>query len=571
MMQRVEELEGEVSFLKTRLARLEQEAGYKTPGDQGSMKARRQAAEKVSGASGAGIKDVLTREGLESLIGGKLLNRVGIIVLLAGIAYFLKYSFDNNWINETGRIIIGLLAGTSLMVAGDLAMKRGYNYFSQGLSGGGIAVIYLTVYAGTNFYHIFNPGISFTLLALTALSGGILSVRQNAYGVALLSTLGGFMSPFLIGSSDPHPVPLLGYVALLDLAVLFLAYYKNWRSLNIISFIGTALVYIIYMSSYNSPAEVAVNGVFLLVFFVIFGSLAFLYNVRNKRPTEIWDVLLIVLNTAFFLAASLENLRQYDGWHGLFAVFLAAVFLLTSLWLQKRKTGDSLLTGAMLGTGLALVTVAIPLQMDGEWCTVFWLAEAIILFYLGVRARNIWVQRAGLSLLVLTSVFQMSEHVYKAVPVVNLHSLGSYLAIAGLFFAFSALYRDTGLKDRKLAWPLAVFGIIMALDQLSWEVTNFYRYYKLGHQYDFAVSLVWVAAALVLMLIGMLKNIKGFRLAALALFGLTVGKVLLFDLQHLAMVLRVIILLVVGVILVGVSFVYQRKDGKGKGDGNENG
>lgn len=203
--QKIEEMEREINSLKLRVSELENAREHKTT-VQTVKHSARQLPDNTDIVSKPRIKDKIIKEGLENIIGGKLLNRVGILVLLLGMAYFLKFSFDNNWINETGRIIIGLVAGISLLVAGDFAMNKRYNYFSQGLSGGGIAVIYLTVFAGTNFYHIFNPFISFTILAFTALAGGILAVRQNAYGVALLSTLGGFMSPFLIGSRDPQPL-----------------------------------------------------------------------------------------------------------------------------------------------------------------------------------------------------------------------------------------------------------------------------------------------------------------------------------------------------------------------------
>lgn len=567
IVQKIENLEKEINTLKLRISQLENASTNETAPQSKDISAE-QPSRKRNIPSKSKVTDKLIKEGLENIIGGKLLNRVGILVLLLGIAYFLKYSFDNNWINETGRIIIGLVAGISLLVAGDIAMNKRYIYFSQGLTGGGIAVIYLTVYAGTNYYYIFNPGISFALLALTALAGGILAVRQNAYGVAFLSTLGGFMSPFLIGSNDPRPLPLLSYVVLLDLAVLYLAYYKSWRSLNTISFIGTALVYILYRSSGISSSDVLLNQIFLVIFLVIFGSLAFLYNVRNNKPTEIQDVLLVVLNTAFFLSASLENLHEYDSWHGLFTVFLALLYLLLSLFLQKRKAGDLLLLYAFLGTGLSLVTIAIPLQMDGDWRAVFWLAEAAILFYCGVKARDTWVQRAGLLLLAVTSTIPLLNPVYEAVPVFNLQCLSASLAIAGLFFVFYTFYFNPDLKDRKAAWPAAVYGVILTLKQLSWELSNFYLYYKLGYQDDFAVSLAWLVLALVFLVTGLMKNIEGFRYLSLSLLGLIIGKVLLLDLQNLAIVFRVMLLLLTGVVLVGVSFIYQRKNNKAEENKN---
>ncbi|OPX84131.1 MAG: hypothetical protein A4E53_03906 [Pelotomaculum sp. PtaB.Bin104] len=180
LVQRLALLEEEVNSLKARLATLENQAGpVSSPGEDTDANIRaKQAGRKKHSAGkrhphGRSLHDtILTKDGLESLIGGQLLNRIGIIILLFGVAYFLKYAFDNGWINQTGRIVIGLIAGVSLLTAGDMAMSRKYTYFSQGLTGGGIAVIYLTTFAAANYYQIFSPLVAFVLLVITALAGG---------------------------------------------------------------------------------------------------------------------------------------------------------------------------------------------------------------------------------------------------------------------------------------------------------------------------------------------------------------------------------------------------------------
>lgn len=562
LLKRVESLEEEVNSLKLKLARLENQAiqGI-SPRVKTSQQDKHSAKEDLQSRRPL-KKTLLTKDGLERMIGGQLLNRIGIVILLFGVAYFLKYSFDNRWINEVGRIIIGLTGGVLLLVAGDIAMNRKYIYFSQGLTGGGIAVIYLTTFAAANYYNIFSPVAAFMLLVLTALAGGFLSVRQNAFGVAILSTIGGFLSPFLIGSKSGHPIPLFSYITILDLLVLSLAYYKNWRSLNLLSFAGTVFVYILYKSQSTATPEVLAVELFLAAFFVIFGTLAFFYNVRHKKPTRAPDVLLMVLNIAFFLAASLDNLHRFGNWHGLFVISLAVLYLVVSLTIQRKKSGDNLLFLALLGIGLALVTIAIPIQLNGAWVDIAWMVEAVTLVYGGIKAENKWVSRAGLFLLTFASLFQTTEYVPKTIaPVFNLHSLAAFLAIAGFFLVFYWFNSKPGAADGKIIiWPAAVLGTGLALKQVSWEVVTAVYYFKLGIQNSFAVSLSWAVLAVIIITVGMARDIKGFRFISLALFGLTVSKIMLFDLSNLAMVFRVVILLTVGAILVGVSFAYQRKE-----------
>ena len=517
------------------------------------------------------IANKFNKTGLENIIGGTWLNRIGIIVIFFGVAYFLKYSFENNWISELGRIIIGYIAGTAVMALSDLVLRRNYPYFAQGITGGGIGIIYLTTFAAVNFYHLLNPSVAFGILVFTAFSGGILAVHHNGYSIAVLAAAGGFLTPFLIGSTEARPLILLSYIAVLDLAVLYLAYYKNWRSLNLLGFFSTALVYTIYhFNSYSTAVNnLWLNQTFLTLYFIIFGTLAFFYNVRHNEKTSTRDVALILLNAAFFYISAGNNLDYANkDWVDGLAVTLAVVYLTLAYTLHKRKLGDQLLFFTMLGTGIAFITIAIPLLFNQNWTYTAWVTEAIVLLYAGIKGENIWVRRAGLALLSFVSLGVFTEYPYFSkppIPILNYYSITACLSTIGFYFVAHMYYHGAEIteKERIKVWPAAVIGTILAVKEISWEVTNFIDYFKLPYSYNFAISLAWVLFAVFLMLLGMKKDIKGFRYISLSLFGLTTLKVMLFDLSGLAMIYRVLILFIVGIVLVGVSFIYQRRDRTG--------
>lgn len=573
LQEQLEALASEVHSLKERVALLEARqstAQVTAPAKSSSERTTKKSWERVAGHSQV-MKNKLTKEGLESIIGGKLLNRLGILVLLFGLGYFLKYSFDNQWIGELGRVVIGYLGGLGLLVAGDLVMRKQYRIFSQGLTGGGLAALYVTTFAATNFYHLLGSGTAFVLLVLTATAGGLLAVRQNAYGVAVLTTLGGFLSPFLIGSEEANALGLLGYVAVLDLAVLYLAHHKQWRSLNTLSFLGTSLVYTLYSQTTTATEQsIWLNQAFLVLYFSIFGTLAFWHNIRHKKITEARDVWLLVLNAAFFFLSTADNIdRLYADWLGILALLMALLYLLLALTLQKKKLGDTLLMMALLGTGLAFVTIAIPLQLDEERVvSSAWLVEAMALIYGGLRGGNRWVRRAGVALMLMVSLSVHLDIPYfeqPLLPILNFYSVSCILGVLGFFFVAHFYYQQTLITDRerKLVWPAAVLGTVLAIKHIAWEVANGLQYLKLDYSVNFSVSLAWLAFAVFLMLLGLWRNLRGFRYLALALFCSTTAKVMLVDLIGLAMVFRVLILMIVGVILVGVSFIYLRRE---KGD-----
>lgn len=564
IVDRLTDLENEVAVLRAKVDYLEEMTG-----------AQREYTEKKKTYQGGEVKKESPRnrpetalswesfsfkDGLEQLIGGKVLNRVGILILLFGTAYFLKYAFDNQWIGEVGRIIIGLVAGISLMAAGDLLMRRKYHYFSQGLSGGGIAVIYLTVYAAANYYDLFSPAVALGFLVVTAMAGGLLSVRQDAFGVAVFSTIGGFFSPFLIGSDSSNTLFLFSYLAVVGLMVLYLAYYKNWRSLNFLAFFGTSGAYIAY--NLGTESAMLLNQVFLILYFVIFGALAFLYNVRYKRSTTVPDILLAALNAGFFTAATIGNLFEYSDAHGLIAVLLASIYLVVSLTLHKKGLGDRLLFQSMLGIGLALVTLAILLQLEGEWRNIAWAVEAVVLVNSGLKGNIFWIRRAGTAILMLASLCQLSLYAWNLRPLFNPYSLSFLFIIGGFFFVYHLLHNAKEAFDRKTAWAAAIYGVILSLKYVSWEVINGINYLEISFDERFAVSLTWVLLAVAFTILGVVRDNKGFRFLSFALFGIALGKILLLDLSMLAIVFRVMILLIVGTILVGVSFIYQRNEKK---------
>lgn len=401
---------------------------------------------------------------------------------------------------------------------------------------------------------------------LESLSGGKL---LNRLGILIL--LFG-LAPLLIGRAGANPVVLLGYLAVLDVAILYLAFHKQWRSLNHLAFLGTALVYALSQGLSNQTANLWINLSFLTFYFVIFGTQVFFYNIHYRRPTEVWDVLLLVLNAAFFFIASAASLAsRYEDWLGLFAIILALLYLMVALSLKKRRKGDDLLFLSLLGTGLAFVTMAIPLQLKEMWVTeLAWTVEALVLFFVGLKGKNLWVRWAAFLLLgyVLLSLHWAGYPYFETamLPLVNAYSLAANLSVLGCFLLSHFLHHAKGISEpeRKLVWPAAVLGTILAVKQLTWEVDNALSYFMLRFSLDFSVSLAWVAFALFLLLVGLTQNLKGFRYMSLILFGLTICKVIFFDLSGLNMILRMLILIMVGSILVGVSFIYQRREKGGK-------
>ena len=164
--------------------------------------------------------------GFEKQIGQYWLNRIGIVAILVGVSYFLKYAFENNWIGPAGRVAIGLLAGIGLLVWSERFRTRGHQLFSYSLKAIGIGTLYLSLWGAYQVYHLIPASAAFAAMILVTAATITLALTQDAELLATFALAGGFSTPILLSTGQNHEVVLFAYVALLDLAILAMAVVK---------------------------------------------------------------------------------------------------------------------------------------------------------------------------------------------------------------------------------------------------------------------------------------------------------------------------------------------------------
>ena len=175
---------------------------------------------------------------LEKKIGQYWLNRIGIVAMLIGVSYFLKYAFDNNWVGPGGRIAIGLLVGIGLVLWSERFRHRGYAAFSYSLKAVGIGTLYLSLWGAFQIYHLIPAAAAFLAMAIVTAATIALALSQDAELLASFALVGGFSTPVLLSTGQNHEAVLFTYVGLLDLAILTTAIFKPWRRLLWGSFCG---------------------------------------------------------------------------------------------------------------------------------------------------------------------------------------------------------------------------------------------------------------------------------------------------------------------------------------------
>ncbi|MGB2867534.1 MAG: DUF2339 domain-containing protein [Bacteroidota bacterium] len=341
-----------------------------------------------------------TKEEWEALVGGKILNRIGALAFIIGIGFFLKYAFDNNWITEAMRVVIGALAGFLCIALAYRSHKKGFEIFSQGLVGAGIAILYLSVYAAFNFYQLVPQFAAFLMMSavtMIALANGLF---YDSLAVALLGLAGGFLTPLMLSTGDVNETGLFTYIALLDVGLLAIVAKKDsWYLIEPLTFAATWLFYFSWHVAYSTENNLAITLFFVTVFWALFYGLEFLH--ADKPASGMSFVIQIVpgLNAmAYYLSLYLLIDPEHHSWMAGVTIFLGAVYFATILGLSGRKTISMFVRIRYTLSALTLLVLATAIQFSGFRTVSLWLLEAGILLWCSIRWNMRFVSYAALAL-----------------------------------------------------------------------------------------------------------------------------------------------------------------------------
>ncbi len=500
----------------------------------------------------------------ELLVGGRWLNWLGIVAFIVGVSFFLKYAFDRQWIGPTGRVMLGAVAGCAILALAERLRLRGYRPYAHVLSGGGIVILYLSVYAAFGFYQLIGQAPAFVLMALVTATAVALAARYDAYPIAILGLVGGFMTPPLLATNVDNEVGLFGYVALLGAGVLALAYFKRWRSLNYLAFAATWIMVVGWALKFYDLPKLWVTLFFLTLFFIMFAALALIHNVLKERPARWFDTSLVVMNATLYFAASYGLLEDYrvhtEGarpWQGVHALVLAAFFLLLHLVTRHKHRADRLLTYTYVGLAVTFLTMAVAIQLDQQWVTIGWAVEALTLTWVGLKAEEDAPRFAALPVFAVAGLHwflvDMRAAAYQwwqadAVfyPLLNKRAASCAVLVAvcaGIAWLYHRYADRVDEDDRPLLTGLFVLaGYACALTLLSVDLNDYYLQRithartslpesvpVLENAQQFALTLLWTVYAAGAFAVGLRRGGRAVRYAALFVLALAGAKILSED------------------------------------------
>jgi uncharacterized membrane protein len=345
-----------------------------------------------------------SRLSLEVKLGTRWLNWVGIVMTLVGIGFFLKYAYDNAWIGPRGRLAIGTALGMVALGLGERFRRCDWTILFQVLTGGGIAAFYLCVFFSFQVYHLSDQTLSMVLAILVTALAVVMAVAHDAVSIGVLAVVGGFLSPVLLSTGTNHPYALFTYVAILDLVAMGAAYFRRWRAADLLCFVGTALIYQGWYDKFYAPGQMTPALTYTSLFYVMFLLIPTLHGLVRRLSETREGLALIVLNAVLsFLSYYNVLFREYRYALG-FVVLGQALLVLVLFQVWIRRVGrDTNTSASLLTIALALVTIAIPIQLKLYGIPIAWSMEGALLIFLGIRFRQVICRVGGIGALILAA------------------------------------------------------------------------------------------------------------------------------------------------------------------------
>ncbi len=405
----------------------------------------------------------------ERLFSGNVVVKVGIVVLFFGVAFLLKYTYERIQVPIEVRLLAVALGAIALLVLG-WRLRTARAGYALALQGGGVAILYLVIFAALRLFHLLPAPLAFALLVVVAITSAMLAVAQDSLTLAAIGVSGGFLAPVLASTGQGSHVMLFSYYAVLNAGILAIAWTKAWRVLNLLGFGFTFVIGVLWGVNRYRPEDFSTTEPFLLLFFAMYVAIPLLF--ARRRAVELKDyvdgtLVFGVPIVAFGLQTALVRDIGYGAAYS--AVGLAAAYLAAALALYRRAGGAlRLLVEAFIALSLAFGTLAIPLAFDGRLTSAAWALEGAAVAWIAVRQGRFLARCFGYFLQFAAGIAFLWDFPFlqrSGIPVLNATYLGTAFLAVAAFFCAAYIERN---RERLRPAELIIAAVLTGWGALWW-------------------------------------------------------------------------------------------------------
>ena len=514
----------------------------------------------------------------EIKVGQKWLLIAGVVTTVLAFGWFLKYSFDQNWVGPAGRIAMAYLGGMAFLGGGEFFRRKNFDIFGLYLIGGGIATLYFSTFAAFQIYHLLPQAPAFFIMILVTALAGALSLVYDTKWLAVLGLIGGFLTPVILSTGHDNQIALMTYMTILNAGILTIAFYKQWQLLNYLGFLFTWTLFTGWYVRYYQDYKFWLAFVYLNIFFLTYDLVPFVYYITKEHKKRLLGIGMIIMNSfiAFGYAFAMIKARYAVEFVSLVTLTYAAILLYMSRFIYSRNREHIESFIMLLAMAMVFLFITIPILFSTKWVTFFWMIQAACILWAALRLQNQWLYRGSAAILLFT-IFKLFLYDYEHIFHIHLERLPFFhgffhLATERLITEASVILsmflscrmvtrlrqamRLIPTYDNDPAFFWTAFSIIL-FAILHIEVSAFFSTYMPQARFA-SISVLWTLFSIALIVIGFIKNKAVVRHSAIALFSLTMIKVFFVDMTHITTPWRIISFMALGIMLIGASYLYYR-------------
>lgn len=377
---------------------------------------------------------------LEKIIGESWINKIGILIVVIGVAIGAKYSIENELISPLTRIILGYLVGIGLLGFG-IKLKPKFEGYSAVLVSGAISIFYFITYFAYSFYDLIPQALAFVMMLIFTAFTVFTAIKYNRVVIAHIGLIGAYAVPFLLSSGSGRVEILFSYMLIINLGILFISIKKDWKTLHYSAFFFTWMIYGSWFAdkSFDSGLQgyEALGIGFATAFFLVFYGVSLFNNIISKEKLDKVNIILILLNSFIYFGFGFGIFNGHsvlDSYLGLFTLFNAAIHFVVLFFIKSKKLADSTLFYSTLGMVFTFITIAIPIQLDGSWVTLMWTAQGTILFWLGKTKKISIYEKISLPILGLAFLSFLEDwERYSYAVDLDIHAFWNINFLTGIF------------------------------------------------------------------------------------------------------------------------------------------
>ncbi len=337
---------------------------------------------------------------VEFAVASQWLLRVGILLVVIGISFFLKYSIDNGLLSETARTVLSAAAGLSMLIGGAQLVSSRFQLIGQGLFGGGVATLYFSVFAAHNLYHLVSLPVAFFLMTSVTVLSGFLAIRFDSRLSAVMGVLGGYLTPVLLAAGPVNYLGLYSYLFIVGCGVLGISAFKRWPLLSYLGFLCHHILVLSSLRAFNSQVHFWEVMPFLTAFFVMFSTMVFIYNLRVLVRSNLLDVVVLFLNATAFFCISYRLIDMTFNYHWVAAVTLglSLYYVLHVRYCLAYRILDRELMLSFIALSAFFLSISVPLILTREWITVSWSLQALVMLWIAGKLHSRFLKLISLAL-----------------------------------------------------------------------------------------------------------------------------------------------------------------------------